>query len=146
MTRAAQSALDLILQQYPDAGRWQIICGAGNNAGDGYVLARLAAQQGIVVSVISAAPPESLQGDAETAYLDFRAEIGVLADYEGNLDSEAELLVDALLGSGIQRDVTGRFAEVIENRSDIRRTKNIRQIIDNPFDTHINIIPRNVLK
>jgi NAD(P)H-hydrate epimerase len=114
MTRAAQAALDAARAEFPQAKRWQIVCGGGNNGGDGYVLARLAALQGIGVSVLTLANPESLGGDAATACVDFAAEGGVLANFEGTLDDEADLLVDALLGSGIERDVTGRYAEVVE--------------------------------
>ena len=114
MTRAAQAALDAVRAEFPEAKRWQIVCGSGNNGGDGYVLARLAALQGIGVSVLTLADPESLSGDAATACVDFAAEGGVLANFAGMLDDEAELLVDALLGSGIERDVTGRYAEVVE--------------------------------
>lgn len=113
MTRAAQAALDAALSAYPDALRWQIVCGAGNNAGDGYVLARLAAQQGIAVSIAAVTPPDKLNGDAGRAYQDFAAEVGELTDFDRTLDPDADLLVDALLGSGIERDVEGRFAEVV---------------------------------
>lgn len=113
MTRAAQAALDAARADFPDAKRWQIVCGSGNNGGDGYVLARLAALQGIGVSVLTLADPETLSGDAATACVDFAAEGGVLANFEGVIDDEAELLVDALLGSGIERDVTGQYADVI---------------------------------
>ena len=113
MTRAAQAALDAARAEFPDAKRWQVVCGSGNNGGDGYVLARLAALQGIGVSVLTLADPETLSGDAATACVDFAAEGGVLANFEGVLDDDAELLVDALLGSGIERDVTGQYAEVI---------------------------------
>jgi len=113
MTRAAQAALDAARAEFPDAKRWQIICGSGNNGGDGYVLARLAALQGIGVSVLTLADPETLSGDAATACVDFAAEGGVLANFDGALDDEAELLVDALLGSGIERDVAGQYAAVV---------------------------------
>ncbi len=110
MTRAGAAALRAARAQFPDAMRWQVVCGAGNNAGDGYVVARLAAQDGIVVSVVALVDPESLTGDAATAYDDFAAEGGVVMPWEGALDDEASLIVDALLGSGLERDVAGEFA------------------------------------
>lgn len=113
MTRAAQAALDEMRRRYPDTKRWQVVCGPGNNGGDGYVLARLAAQQGIAVSVLAMTPAESLSGDAQTACLDLAAEGGVIASWDGALDGEADLLVDALLGNGLQREVTGTFSDVI---------------------------------
>ena len=114
MTRAAQAALDEAQARFPDARHWQVICGGGNNGGDGYVLARLAAGHGIRVSVLTLVSPDTLRGDAATAIQDFVAEGGVAADYAGDLDPDADLLVDALLGSGLERDVEGRFAEVVD--------------------------------
>ena len=114
MTRAAEAALNEALARFPNAKRWQVICGSGNNGGDGYVLARLAAGRGIGVSVLMLSEPDALQGDAATAIQDFAAEGGAAATYDGLLDAEAELLVDALLGSGLERDLEGRYAEVVE--------------------------------
>ena len=98
---------------FPDADRWQVICGAGNNAGDGYVLARLAAQEGIAISVLAMVPPDTLSGDAAVAYGDFAAEGGQHLEWHGELDADASLLVDGLLGSGLDREVSGQFAEVV---------------------------------
>ena len=113
MTRAGAAAVRAAREYFPDANRWQVVCGAGNNAGDGYVVARLAAQEGIVVSVVALVDPESLTGDAATAYGDFAAEGGVVMAWEGALDDEAGLVVDALLGSGLERDVGGEFAKAV---------------------------------
>ena len=113
MTRAGAAAVRAARERFPDATRWQVVCGAGNNAGDGYVVARLAAQDGIVVSVLALVDPESLTGDAATAYGDFAAEGGVVMPWEGALDDEASLIVDALLGSGLERDVSGEFAKAV---------------------------------
>ncbi len=113
MTRAAEAALNEALARFPDARRWQVICGGGNNGGDGYVLARLAGTRGIGVSVLAMSAPDTLEGDAATAYQDFAAEGGAVAMYEGALDDEADLLVDAVLGSGLERDVEGPYAEVV---------------------------------
>ena len=114
MCRAGQAALDAIVARFPDARRWQVICGSGNNGGDGYVVARLAAERGIAVSVLAMAPPDKLGGDAATAYMDFAALGGAVADERGGLDADAELLVDGLLGSGLERDVEGRYAEIVD--------------------------------
>ena len=113
MTRAAEAALDAALNKYPQAARWQVICGSGNNGGDGYVLARLAAARGIDVAVLAMSSPESLQGDAATAWRNFVAAGGAVEAYAGALDASAELLVDALLGSGLEREVAGPYAELV---------------------------------
>ena len=113
MTRAGASALRAARRRFPDAMRWQVICGGGNNGGDGYVVARLAANDGIVVSVLGLVDPASLSGDAAVAYEDFVAKGGVVMPWAGELDGEAELLVDAILGSGLERDVGGKFAEAV---------------------------------
>jgi len=113
MTRAAQAALDAARTSFPHTRRWQVICGSGNNGGDGYVLARLAAAGGLEAAVLALSPPESLQGDAATAWQDFVAAGGTVEMYAGSIDADADLLVDALLGSGLEREVAGPFADVI---------------------------------
>ena len=114
MTRAAAAAVREARERFPDARRWQIICGAGNNGGDGYVMARLAAHEGIVVSVLALVDPEKLTGDAATAWGDFAAEGGVVMPWDGDLDEQAELLIDGILGSGLEREVAGNFADAVE--------------------------------
>ncbi|MDH5620168.1 MAG: NAD(P)H-hydrate dehydratase [Gammaproteobacteria bacterium] len=113
MTRAAAAAVREARAQFPNAQRWQVVCGAGNNGGDGYVMARLAAYEGILVSVLTLVDPEKLTGDAATAWGDFAAEGGVVMPWSGDLDAEADLIVDGILGSGLERDVGGTFAEAV---------------------------------
>jgi NAD(P)H-hydrate epimerase len=110
MTRAGAAAVRAARERFPDTKRWQVICGAGNNACDGYVVARLAALDGIVISVVALVDPETLSGDAATAYGDFAAEGGVVLPWSGEVDPESELLIDGMLGSGLIRDVEGEFA------------------------------------
>lgn len=110
MKRAGAAAVSEARARFPDARRWQVVCGAGNNAGDGYVVARLASNEGIAVSVITLIDPQSLKGDAATAYEDFIAEGGSVSPWAGQLDADADLLFDGLLGSGLERDVEGEFA------------------------------------
>ena len=113
MSRAGAAAVAEARALYPDARRWQVVCGAGNNAGDGYVVARLAALKGFAVSVLTLVDPEKLRGDAATAYGDFAAEGGVVMPWSGQLDEEADLLVDGMLGSGLERDIAGEFAAAV---------------------------------
>lgn len=113
MCRAGAAAVEVAVAEFPDASRWQVVCGAGNNAGDGYVVARLAAERGIDVSVIAVTSPERLTGDAAQAYADFVAAGRALSPFDGTLDAAADLLIDALLGSGLGRDVEGDFAKAL---------------------------------
>ena len=113
MSRAGDAAVAEARALFPDARRWQVVCGAGNNGGDGYVVARLAAMEGIAVSVLTLVDPERLSGDAATAFGDFAAEGGVVLPWSGQLDAEADLLVDGILGSGLERDVGGEFADAV---------------------------------
>ena len=115
MTRAGEAAVREARERYPDARRWQVICGAGNNGGDGYVVARLAAQDGIVVSVLALVDPERLTGDAATAWGDFAAAGGTVMSWTGELDDEVDLLVDGILGSGLEREVSGDFADAVRS-------------------------------
>jgi len=114
MARAGAAAVRAARRRFPDAKRWQVICGGGNNGGDGYVVARLAARDGIVVSALTLVDPETLRGDAATACADFAAEGGVVLPWSGELDAEADLLVDAMLGSGLERAVSGDFAAAVD--------------------------------
>ncbi len=111
MERAGAGAFDTLTSRYPRASKLAVICGGGNNAGDGYVLARLAKQAGLDVSVTALVQPGRLRGDASACaqkYLDIGAVEDTLA-----LDG-ADLVVDALLGSGLNRRVDGIFAEAVE--------------------------------
>src|SRR6186713_2753700 len=67
MTRAAEAALKLLRARWPQARRLAIVCGGGNNGGDGYVLARLAQQGGLETLVFAVTPPDRLSGDAQRA-------------------------------------------------------------------------------
>ncbi len=113
MNRAGLAAFEAAAHPRPRARRWQVICGGGNNGGDGYVVARLAVEKGIAVSVVALSPPALLGGDAATAYADFTALGGITVEFEDELDAEAELLVDGLLGSGLERDLQGDYARVV---------------------------------
>lgn len=113
MTRAAAFAVSKAVRSYPEARHWQVLCGAGNNAGDGYVVARLAAAMGLEVSALAVTDPAELQGDAATAHTDYLVAGGQISAWNGNLENDATLLIDAVLGSGLTRDVDGDFAAAV---------------------------------
>ncbi|MEO1204636.1 MAG: NAD(P)H-hydrate epimerase, partial [Pseudomonadota bacterium] len=86
MTRAGRAALVDTLRRFAESRRWQIVCGAGNNAGDGFVVARLAAEAGLAVSVVTLVDMARLQGDARTAHDDYVAAGGQIESWTGSLD------------------------------------------------------------
>src|SRR5580658_6063102 len=71
MKRAGEAALRFLRMRFPTSHRIVIVCGGGNNGGDGYVLARFAQAAGLTVTVLGAAQPGRLRGDARLAYQDF---------------------------------------------------------------------------
>ena len=110
MERAGDSALDVLTRRYPDASNLIVICGGGNNAGDGYVLARLARQAGLNVRLVALVEPGQLKGDAAASAQKY-LHTGTVEDAL-SIDG-ADIIVDALLGSGLNRQVDGVFAEAI---------------------------------
>ncbi len=113
MTRAAEAALDVLVDGWPYARRVLVLCGAGNNGGDGYVLARLAKAAGLDVSVAAATDATRLNGDAARAFADFKAAGGRLAPLGDAAFDDCDVIVDALLGTGLDRPASGTYAEWI---------------------------------
>lgn len=102
MRRAGQAAWRHALERWPQAQRFTVACGPGNNGGDGYVLARFARESGREVRVLRLATHAPRSDLARQAEAEFRASGGRIAEFDGALP-EADLLVDALLGLGLSR-------------------------------------------
>jgi ADP-dependent NAD(P)H-hydrate dehydratase / NAD(P)H-hydrate epimerase len=116
MERAGAFALDAFLRRWPASRATTIVCGAGNNGGDGYVVGRLARRAGLAVRLLAVADPEGLQGDAALALADFRREGGEIQRWDGRGDPGGDgPLVDALLGTGLARDLDGAFRAAVES-------------------------------
>ena len=113
MCRAGKAILDDAHFHYPFARHWLVMCGPGNNGGDGYVVARLAAKAGIRVTVCSLVDPEQLKGDAALAYADWQKADGQTTQWPLPEDAKIDLALDALLGTGIDREVGGEFRQAI---------------------------------
>lgn len=101
MTRAAEGALKILRARWPQARRVAVVCGAGNNGGDGYVLARLARLVGLEALVLAAAPPDKLGGDARRAMEEWLAAGGSAHPFVADALSGSDVIVDGLLGSGL---------------------------------------------
>jgi ADP-dependent NAD(P)H-hydrate dehydratase / NAD(P)H-hydrate epimerase len=113
MKRAGEAALRYLRTRWPMAHRIVIVCGSGNNGGDGYVLARFAQAAGLTVTALAAASPEQLRGDARQAYEDFRASEGDVRAFAEEHLGAGEVIVDALLGTGLKGSVREEQASVI---------------------------------
>ena len=114
MKRAGAGAFVAIGDWFPNAQRWLIMCGAGNNAGDGYVIARLALDAGLDVTTVALTKPQQLRGDAKQAWLDFKDAGGCVVPFAPGRPPDADIVIDALLGTGIDRPVTGEYLDAIE--------------------------------
>jgi NAD(P)H-hydrate epimerase len=132
MENAGRGAVEEIVALYggrlPPGLEVVVVCGAGNNAGDGYVVARRLTLLGADVQVVALADRDRLRGDALVNHDAFRGIGGrILAVSPGNgaadlgedsavvqLLAGAKLIVDALLGTGVDREVVGLARELIE--------------------------------
>ena len=116
MKSAAEAALKKLTHLHPDIikKKLQVFCGGGNNGGDGYIIAALAQQQNITVSVIALKDPGTLKGDARKAY-NFSQINGVDTQlYNSDCSITGDIIVDAMLGTGLNNDVSKQYQQAIE--------------------------------
>jgi len=125
MENAGRGAADLIAQDLGlakgSAARIVIVCGAGNNGGDGFVVARRLLTLGADPRVYLLVKAERLTGDALSNHRSFVALGGLVVELEpnqlnvlGNAIESARAVVDAVFGTGLDREVTGFFRYAIE--------------------------------
>ena len=113
MQRAGEAALNSLRRHWPAARIIAVLCGPGNNGGDGYVVARLARAAGLDVRVIAAAGARDLRGDAARAHADFTAAGGRAIALDADAFAGCDLAVDALLGTGIDRPLDDPYSGTI---------------------------------
>jgi NAD(P)H-hydrate epimerase len=122
MENAATGVVDALRDGFPEARNVLIICGRGNNGGDGLAAARHLANGGHEVEVLLFADPDALSKDAASNHRlaeAFRVPIQVVADDDLSaldqvLGGRPQVIVDALLGTGIDRPLGGRLKSVVE--------------------------------
>jgi NAD(P)H-hydrate epimerase len=114
MQRAGEAAFQILRQEWPNAQKIIVVAGNGNNAGDGYVLAKLAKLQGLNVSVVCQEPERELLGDAKQAQLEWQTVDGTTLEFAKQDYSQFDVLVDALLGTGVTGQLKPIFHSVIQ--------------------------------
>ena len=120
MENAGAAVADFVLSHYASAETIAVFCGKGNNGGDGFVAARRLHEAGKKIQVILLADPSELRGDASVMLgkLPFRVSavhsLEELKSARGRRTLEADLCIDAILGTGFKPPVTGLYAEAID--------------------------------
>jgi ADP-dependent NAD(P)H-hydrate dehydratase / NAD(P)H-hydrate epimerase len=123
MENAGAQVARILWQEFPDlqARRVAVLCGRGNNGGDGFVIARYLHNAGVPVKVYIFGEPENIRGEART-HLEMLSHVGVTPQVVSMPESvqavgaqlaNDDLLIDALLGTGLKTEVSGMFQQVI---------------------------------
>lgn len=114
MQRAGQAAFELARSQWPEARSWLILCGHGNNGGDGYVTARLAQAAGLTVTLLACEGENPLPEEAQRAREAWLEAGGEIHAADAAWPEQVDLIVDALLGTGINRAPAANYAALIK--------------------------------
>lgn len=110
MRNAGHAVAALALARYPLAERFHVLCGPGNNGGDGYVVARLLAESGAAVSLWADGAPRA-GSDAALAARECPLRALPLAGFAADAGS---VVVDALYGAGLSKPLAGDAARAVE--------------------------------
>lgn len=128
MQKAASAAFRHLVSVWPKAHPILVLCGAGNNGGDGYLIAASARRHGLSVSCLAVAPTEKLAGDARTAWLKAKADGVEVLEWRRLSDADvleyitaASVIVDALLGTGVAGAPREPFATVIRQLNGLNK-------------------------
>lgn len=111
MERAALEVVRCMEEEQLDFRKVLVICGSGNNGGDGYAIARLLHLKGHDVTIFFAGNSQKRsEENAQQAKIAAHYEIPVIT----NLDTEEySVIIDALFGTGLKREVTGHYREIL---------------------------------
>ena len=120
MENAGRSCTDAIIEVFGARGQAVVIAGAGNNGGDGYVIARLLRQAGWNVNVAVLAEQGQIKGDAATNLAQLPGEVVSYCPLAGQLSAthtdtiaRADVIVDAIFGTGLRSEITGHYRDAI---------------------------------
>ncbi len=113
MSRAGNAVFRHMMIKWPQTQSVCVFCGPGNNGGDGYIVADLALAVGLKVTVYTLSDPKNLKDNALIAYRDFINSKGTVALYQEGDPVNADVIVDALLGTGLNKPVADTYAQAI---------------------------------
>ncbi|OLP53919.1 bifunctional ADP-dependent (S)-NAD(P)H-hydrate dehydratase/NAD(P)H-hydrate epimerase [Rhizobium rhizosphaerae] len=119
MVRAGRSVAAAALKYHPGALRFVVLCGPGNNGGDGFVAARALAESGATVAVHLMGEAQRLKGDAARAHADWiqtalqrpDEQMVALSNYR---PQAGDVVIDAVFGAGLSRPVPDSLAQIIK--------------------------------
>jgi len=110
MERAGDAVARAASEMAVDAGHIDVLCGPGNNGGDGFVAARLLRQSGFIVRLYCLVERSALTGDAAAMAARWDGDVLPLGAFAPN---ENALVIDALFGAGLSRPLTGAVRDLI---------------------------------
>jgi len=129
MERAASSVLDVILEKTNNARKMVILCGQGNNAGDGFALARIAIEYDFDVKIVFAGNMDKMSSECAVCF-DICRKMGISITDDITSASyilkDSDIIVDALFGIGLSRSVTGFYYDLIAIANDIKSSDSHR--------------------
>lgn len=116
MEKAGQAAFDALQARWPEASQIAVFCGSGNNAGDGFIVAKLAREAGLAVSVHTIGEFDDLTDTAKLACQQ-ALDAGVpCVQFQADfcVDASVDVVVDALLGTGLKGKTSDIYANCID--------------------------------
>ena len=114
MQRAGEAAFQVTRETYPNAQHWLVLCGHGNNGGDGYVVARLAKAQGLDITLLAQESDKALPEEAQQARDAWLNAGGVIHAAEINWPDRVDVIIDALSGTGLKHAPREPLSALIE--------------------------------
>lgn len=129
MENAGYAVADDVSVRHPQGTRVAVLCGPGNNGGDGFVVARVLAARGFVVRLGLLGALSALKGDAAIAASRWK---GPVEPAGPRLLDAATVIVDSLFGAGLTRGLTGEAAALAEAINAARRAGAVVVAVDLP--------------
>ena len=142
MESAARSVAQEIIKRAQKDDRVLVLCGGGNNGGDGFAAARMLKQAGLNVKVYCTAEADQLKGDAKVNY-------DMLASYKvpvirpdqvyvlESMVAQVEWIVDAFFGTGLDREIDGIVRQLIQHVNTTRKNEAVKIVsVDIPSGIH----------